>query len=73
MSWLNVVALSAYIRGSTFLPNIPPNPIATFNRNRAWDPSGKGAFVCSLEVVSHGAHNLIARCRDRPDAIIDPA
>jgi hypothetical protein len=33
----------------------------------------QGAFVCSLDLVSHGAYILSACCRDPPDAIRDPA
>jgi hypothetical protein len=75
-TWNNKVVaetLPTYICGSSSIPNIPPNPIATVDWYRTWDPSGKGAFVYSLEVVSYGAYKLNARCRDRPDAILDPA
>ena len=50
-SWSNEVmsdTISAYVRGSTFLPAIPPLPVATVNWYQAWDPSGKGSFVSSL-------------------------
>ena len=40
-------AISSYVRGSTFLPNILPVPIATMNWYQAWDPSGKGTLVFS--------------------------
>ena len=50
-TWSNKIkadVISAYVRGSTFLPNLPPSPIATVNWYQVWDPSGKGAFVLSL-------------------------
>lgn len=50
-SWSNKViadTVSSYIRGSTFLPSIPPLPIATVNWYQVWDNSGKGPFVFSL-------------------------
>ena len=40
--------LSAYVRGSTFLPNLPPLPVATVSWYQAWDPSGNGTFVYLL-------------------------
>jgi hypothetical protein len=49
-TWSNKImadTLSAYVRGSTFLPNVPPNPITSVNWYQAWDASGKGAFVYS--------------------------
>lgn len=51
-----VDTISSYVRGSTFLPNIPPNPIATLNWYQAWDASGKGLFVFSLGESSHDAY-----------------
>jgi hypothetical protein len=44
----------ACVRNSMFLPNGLPNPILTVNWYQAWGPSGKGMFVCSLEVAFHG-------------------
>lgn len=40
--------ISAYVRGSTFLPAIPPIPVATVTWFQAWDSAGNGAFVLSL-------------------------
>jgi len=39
--------VSAYVRGSTFLTNIPPLPFTTVNWYQAWDPCGKGPSVSS--------------------------
>ena len=36
--------ISAYVRGSTFLPAIPPLPAATVTWYQVWDSTGKGAF-----------------------------
>jgi hypothetical protein len=50
-TWNNKVmadAISAYVRGSTFLPESPQYPIVTVNWYQAWDPSGKGPFVFPL-------------------------
>ena len=49
-------ALSAYVRGSTFFPESPQNPIATLNWYQAWDPSGKGAFILPPEAVFHSPY-----------------
>ena len=62
-------ALSAYVRGSTFLPGIPPLPIATVNWYQAWGPSGKGLFASP----SHTTHTLSPYHRGRLDAIPAPA
>ena len=48
-------ALSARARGSTFLPNGPPIPVATVNWDQAWDSSSKGAFS-HFEMVFHDAY-----------------
>ena len=37
-------AISAYVRGSTFLPEIPPIPVATVNWYQVWDNYGNGTF-----------------------------
>ena len=37
-------AISAYVRGTTFLPNTPPEPIVTYTWFQAWDNAGKGPF-----------------------------
>ena len=45
-TWSNEVmadAISAYVRGSTYLPAIPPLPIATVTWFQAWDSEGKGS------------------------------
>ena len=34
--------IAAYVRGTTFLPAVPPLPAATLNWYQAWDNSGKG-------------------------------
>lgn len=50
-SWSNKVmadVLSAYVRGSTFVPEDTPSPISTVSWYQAWDPSGKGPSVFSL-------------------------
>ena len=48
--------VSAYVRGSTFLPNIPPLPIATVNWYQAWDTSGKGLSPFLPEVAFRDAY-----------------
>jgi hypothetical protein len=48
--------LSAYVRGSTFLPPIPQMPIATVNWYQAWDPSGNGVSVSRFEMMSHDTY-----------------
>ena len=50
-TWSNKVladTVSAYVRGSTFLPNIPPLPITTVNWYQAWDLSGTGPPISSF-------------------------
>lgn len=37
-------AISAYVRGSTFLPSIPPLPIATVTWFQVWDSAGNGTL-----------------------------
>lgn len=46
-------AISAYVRGSTFLPGTPSLPAATLTWFQAWDNSGKGSspFRLSLTVL----------------------
>jgi len=61
--------ISAYVRGSTFLPNLPPIPVASLNWYQTWNPSGKGSFVFSFSV----AHILNTCRRDRCHAILSPA
>ena len=41
-------AISSYVRGTTFLPSIPPIPVVTVNWFQFWDNSGKGSFIFSL-------------------------
>ena len=53
-SWSHKVisdTISAYVRGSTFLPAVPPLPVATVNWFQAWDCSGKGLSLSRFEVV----------------------
>ena len=45
-------ALSAYVRGSLLLPNLPPIPDGTLTWFQAWDNAGKGMFVFPLDGVS---------------------
>lgn len=41
--------ISAYVRGTTFLPSAPPIPVATVNWFQVWDSAGtKGPFIFSL-------------------------
>ena len=50
-TWSNKImanTISAYVRGSTYLPNIPPLPIATVTWYQAWDVYGNGAFIFRL-------------------------
>ena len=52
-SWSKKVmadTISAYVRGSTFLPAIPPNPVATVTWFQVWDSAGKGPslFFCGF-------------------------
>lgn len=49
-------SISAFVRGSVFLPNLPPIPIGTLNWFQAWDNSGKGVFVFSLWMTFRGAY-----------------
>ena len=35
-------SIAAYVRGTTFLPAVPPLPAATLNWFQVWDNSGKG-------------------------------
>lgn len=47
-TWSNKVmadTVSALVRGSTFLPNLPPIPIGSLNWFQAWDNAGKGVFT----------------------------
>lgn len=47
-TWSNKVmsdAISAYVRGSTFLPAIPPLPAATVTWFQTWDSAGNGTCV----------------------------
>jgi len=46
----------SYVRGSTFLPGIPPLPITTVNWYQVWDPSGKGLSILPPEVTFHDAY-----------------
>ena len=55
--------LSAYVRGTLFLPNISPNARATLSWYQAWDPSGKGAIDFSRLRLSPATHILNTRRR----------
>ena len=55
-------AISAYVRGTIFLPGTPPFPIATLNFYQAWDNSGKGQFIFPASChVSRHILNLFVR------------
>ena len=46
-TWSNKImadAISAYVRGSTFLPHFPSLPVATVTWYQAWDSEGNGQF-----------------------------
>jgi len=58
-SWSHKVlsdTISAYVRGSTFLPAVPPLPVTTVNWYQAWDCSGNRQSLFSPRddvVVTH--------------------
>ena len=45
--------LSAYVRGTEIIAEV----VATVNRYQAWDSSGKGVLILSLEAVPRGTHS----------------
>ena len=50
-SWSNKVKadfISAYVRGTLFLPQLPPIPVSTVTWFQAWDNAGKGVFAFPL-------------------------
>lgn len=62
-------AISAYVRGTIFLPGTPPFPIATLNFYQAWDNSGKGPFAFPPPLRMDAYTELVCPQRSTPSSI----
>jgi hypothetical protein len=65
-------AISAYVRGSTFLAAIPPDPIATVTWFQTWDSAGNGACFCTVFHSTYAERCLVLLEVDSVQYLIQP-